>query len=304
MKTLSAILKGVTEGDDSEDSGEGICPVTGEQYACEARDESDGGACEGCEGPDEEDAEDAEDGGEDEGDEGEGDGEETDEGRRTWVAKLIEAAGKKGDKLKAKYLQGGHFKGKKGSGQRFKSCTKYMAAKGGVKDPKAVCATIARKKAMGEAADKAGYLSKWQLDLIAGDLAWYRAKGKVSDKQAEELRAIITSGDPRRVVEVKFKQRLAQIIKGDAIGEAAEVVEGIDSVMAKVQAGVRNLETTLEVDLKQLKAALEKIAKDPRRFAPQVLNALGNANAIRTNADVMVRKLTALQQELGKEEGK
>jgi len=150
MQRLSEILKGVTESDDGED----LCPVTGEPHACEARDESDGGACEGCEGPDEEDAEDDEDMGDDEGNEGEGDGEEADESRRTWVAKLIEAAGKKpskGQKLKAKYMQDGHFKGKKGSGERFKSCTKYMAAKGDVKDPKALCGKIARRKAMGEA---------------------------------------------------------------------------------------------------------------------------------------------------------
>ena len=38
-----------------------------------------------------------------------------------------------------------HFKGKLGSGQRFAACVKSVSSKN-IKDPKAVCAAIGRKK--------------------------------------------------------------------------------------------------------------------------------------------------------------
>jgi hypothetical protein len=112
MRRLSAVLKGVTEGmDDEGDEGEdeGTCPVTGEPWACEAREESGGEACEGCEGPDAE----AEDEEEDEG----MDAADASEAVGHWAGALIEAAKRQ----------------KKGAALR------------------AVHATIARRKAMGEA---------------------------------------------------------------------------------------------------------------------------------------------------------
>jgi hypothetical protein len=133
-------------GDEDEDMGdEGVCPVTGEPRACEARDESDGAACEACEGPEDDDEE--------------MDAAEASEAVGHWVAALVEAAAKKKkaskqQQLSAKYLnpKTGAFKGRKG--EKFGNCVKYMKAKGGVSDPKALCGTIARKKAgaMGEAA--------------------------------------------------------------------------------------------------------------------------------------------------------
>lgn len=133
-------------GDEGEDMGdEGVCPVTGEPRACEARDESDGAACEDCEGPEDDDEE--------------MDAEEASEAVGHWVAALMEAAAKKKkaskqQQLSAKYInpKTGAFKGRKG--EKFGNCVKYMKAKGGVSDPKALCGTIARKKAgaMGEAA--------------------------------------------------------------------------------------------------------------------------------------------------------
>ena len=52
------------------------------------------------------------------------------------------------EKLKSKYMDPatGRFKGKRG--ERFDNCVKYMAAKGGVKNPEGLCASIARKKGL------------------------------------------------------------------------------------------------------------------------------------------------------------
>lgn len=115
----------------------GTYPVTGEPHPCENRDETDGAAYEGCAGP------------------------EMAESRAARVGAIFKAArkqskaAKKAAALKAKYLnpKTGAFKGKKG--EKFKNCAAYMKAKGGVKDPKALCGSIARKKALGEAADPA-----------------------------------------------------------------------------------------------------------------------------------------------------
>lgn len=113
----------------------GTCPVTGEPHPCENRDETDGAACEGCDGP------------------------EMAESRAARVGAIFEAArkqskaAKKAAALKDKFLnpKTGGFKGRKG--EKFKNCAAYMKAKGGVKDPKALCGSIARKKAMGEATE-------------------------------------------------------------------------------------------------------------------------------------------------------
>ena len=52
------------------------------------------------------------------------------------------------DKLRDDYIdpKTGRFKG--GKGERFDNCVAYMKAKGGVDDPEAVCAAIARKKGL------------------------------------------------------------------------------------------------------------------------------------------------------------
>lgn len=115
----------------------GTCPVTGEPHPCENRDETDGAACEGCDGP------------------------EMAESRAARVGAIFEAArkqskaAKKAAALKAKYLnlKTGAFKGRKG--EKFKNCAAYMKAKGGVKYPKALCGSIARKKALGESTEGA-----------------------------------------------------------------------------------------------------------------------------------------------------
>jgi hypothetical protein len=151
--------EGEDEGEGEAMDDEGVCPVTGEPRPCEARDRTDGAACEGCEGPEAEDDEEAED----EEDEGM-DAEEASEAVGHWVRALVEAAAKKkqqkkaskGQQLSAKYInpKTGAFKGRKG--ERFGNCVKYMKAKGGISDPKALCGTIARKKAgsLGEAAGR------------------------------------------------------------------------------------------------------------------------------------------------------
>jgi hypothetical protein len=148
-------FKAVAEGREGEDEGEGeamgdegVCPVTGEPRPCEARDRTDGASCEACEGPEDDDEE--------------MDAEEASEAVGHWVAALMEAAAKKRkaskqQQLSAKYInpKTGAFKGRKG--EKFGNCVKYMKAKGGISDPKALCGTIARKKAgaMGEAAEPA-----------------------------------------------------------------------------------------------------------------------------------------------------
>jgi len=147
-------FEAVEDEEDGEDEGEamddeGMCPVTGEPRPCEARDHTDGAACEACEGPEDDDEE--------------MDAEEASEAVGHWVAALMEAAAKKKkaskqQQLSAKYLnpKTGGFKGRKG--EKFGNCVKYMKAKGGVSDPKALCGTIARKKAgaLGEAREGKG----------------------------------------------------------------------------------------------------------------------------------------------------
>jgi len=52
---------------------------------------------------------------------------------------------KKGKKLRKGSLKGGKnkpFRGKRGTGTRFKNCMKRMRAKKGVKDPRKMCAAI------------------------------------------------------------------------------------------------------------------------------------------------------------------
>lgn len=45
-----------------------------------------------------------------------------------------------------KHRHEGHFPGKKGSGARFSHCVQDVRSRGKVKNPKAVCAAIGRKK--------------------------------------------------------------------------------------------------------------------------------------------------------------
>jgi hypothetical protein len=269
----------------------GTCPVTGEPHPCENRDETDGAACEGCDGP------------------------EMAESRAARVGAIFEAArkqskaAKKAAALKAKFInpKTGGFKGRKG--EKFANCAKYMKAKGGVKDPKALCGSIARKKAMGEAAERlaevtttekgAARLKKLgamayglnvQLQQVVPDLL--DLKAEMTPDHYADLTGLSKAVN-------RADGALTAIKAGFALRESI-VGESVDGRLTQVMNTLERLETQAPAAIKQIRSSLEKLQADAARNAPQVMNAQQALGELQTLLDGLKRRLAQVAMEVSK----